>query len=207
VNNTRVAAWEQVQDLITESGAHPVTLVLSRGGRTRSVTVTPKPVTEPDVYGGQATRHVVGIAPTVVPETLGPLEAVAGGFSDTVYWCKLTVVILGKIVNGTISAKTLGGPIMIAQLSGQSAEQGPMALSVFLAVLSVNLGIINLFPIPVLDGGHLVFYLIEAARRKPLSLRAREKAQQVGLVLLVALMAFVIYNDIARIIAEKVAGG
>ena len=149
----------------------------------------------------------MGIAPTVVPETLGPLEAVAGGFSDTVYWCKLTVVILGKIVNGTISAKTLGGPIMIAQLSGQSAEQGPMALSVFLAVLSVNLGIINLFPIPVLDGGHLVFYLIEAARRKPLSLRAREKAQQVGLVLLVALMAFVIYNDIARIIAEKVAGG
>ncbi|MBU2489381.1 MAG: RIP metalloprotease RseP [Proteobacteria bacterium] len=207
INGGKVTSWEDVQNLITKSGADPVTLELSRNGETRTVTVVPQEVTELNIYGEEITRHVVGIRATAEHQPIGLLEGVTEGIKDTAYWCKLTVVILGKIITGDISPKTLGGPIKIAELSGDYAEQGPMALSIFIAVLSINLGIINLFPIPVLDGGHLVFYLIEAVRRKPLALRTRELAQQVGLVLLMLLMAFVIFNDIVGIVTNRAAGG
>jgi regulator of sigma E protease len=114
---------------------------------------------------------------------------------------KLTFVVLGKLIVGAISPKTLAGPIGIAQMSGEVAKAGPLAFLSFLALLSINLGILNLLPIPILDGGHLLFFIIEGIMGKPLSIRKRELAQQVGLFLLIVLMVFVFYNDIYRLVA------
>ncbi len=110
----------------------------------------------------------------------------------------LTVV---KLLMRVLPSDTLGGPILIAQMAGDQAREGVSPFLYFLALLSVNLGILNLFPIPILDGGHLVFFSIEALRRKPLSPQSRMMAQQVGLALILMLTALVFYNDIARLIA------
>jgi regulator of sigma E protease len=112
---------------------------------------------------------------------------------------ELMVVIIAKLIKGDISTDTLGGPIMIAQMAGDSAKAGIGSLISFIALISVNLAIINLLPIPVLDGGHLLFFSIEALKGRPVSIKVREIAQQVGLFILILLMILVFYNDISRI--------
>jgi regulator of sigma E protease len=112
---------------------------------------------------------------------------------------ELMVVIIAKLIKGDISTDTLGGPIMIAQMAGDSAKAGVGSLISFIALISVNLAIINLLPIPILDGGHLLFFLIEAIKRRPVSIKVREVAQQIGLFILILLMILVFYNDITRI--------
>jgi regulator of sigma E protease len=113
----------------------------------------------------------------------------------------LTVLTVVKLLMRVLPSDTLGGPILIAQMAGDQAREGISPFLYFLALLSVNLGILNLLPIPILDGGHLVFFSIEALRRKPLSSQSRMMAQQVGLALILMLTALVFYNDIARLIA------
>ena len=108
---------------------------------------------------------------------------------------------------GAIERTNIGGPIQIASMAGQQAREGLVQLAMFTAVISVNLAILNLLPIPMLDGGHLLFFVIEAVLGRPLSLRKREMAQQVGFVLLLALMVFAVYNDLVRIGALKLFGG
>ena len=105
-----------------------------------------------------------------------------------------------KIVQGRIPAQEIGGPLMIAQAAGQQAQVGLESLLLFIAVISINLGVLNLLPIPILDGGHLLFFVLEIVMRRPLDMRHREIAQQVGLVILISLMAFAFYNDILRVI-------
>jgi regulator of sigma E protease len=107
-----------------------------------------------------------------------------------------------KLIEAKISPKTIGGPVLIYQMAGEVVQRGPVELLSFTALLSINLAILNLLPIPVLDGGHLLFSLIEWLRGKPVSLRKREIAQQVGMVLLVGLMIFAFYNDITRWLAK-----
>jgi regulator of sigma E protease len=115
----------------------------------------------------------------------------------------LTLKALWRMVSGQLSATNIGGPIQIAAESGRQASEGPAALALFMAIISVNLAILNLLPVPMLDGGHLLFFLIEAVLGRPLSLRKREVAQQVGFVLLVMLMAFALVNDLARVDAFR----
>jgi regulator of sigma E protease len=124
------------------------------------------------------------------------------GTLETWQIAKLTILSVGKILAGTLSAKTIGGPILIAQLAGQQAKAGLTNLIFFIALLSVNLGILNLLPIPVLDGGHLLFFFIEAVSRRPVNLKMREVAQQIGIFVLIALMIYVFYNDISRILFD-----
>ena len=133
-------------------------------------------------------------------ERLNPIEAVAQGVLQTWQIAELTVLSVAKILTGTLSAKTIGGPILIAQLAGEQAKAGITNLIFFIALLSVNLGILNLLPIPVLDGGHLLFFLIEAVSRRPVNLKMREVAQQIGIFVLILLMIYVFYNDISRIL-------
>jgi regulator of sigma E protease len=113
---------------------------------------------------------------------------------------RLTLVGIAKIFQRIVPAKTIGGPIMIVQLAGQQAQAGAMNLLFFSAFLSISLGLFNLFPIPVLDGGQIWFLLVEAVRGRPLSRRVKEITQQVGLVLLVLLMLFAFYNDLTRVV-------
>jgi regulator of sigma E protease len=133
---------------------------------------------------------------------LGFFEAFQSGLAQTWGITKMTVVSLIKLVERKVPLATLGGPIFIAQLADQQAQEGWANLLFFTALLSINLGILNLLPIPVLDGGHLFFFGLEWILGKPLSLKKREVAQQVGMFVLILLMVFVFYNDIVRIIQQ-----
>jgi regulator of sigma E protease len=130
---------------------------------------------------------------------MNAFQAFSESLIQTYRVTELMVVIIVKLISGDISTDTIGGPIMIAQMAGDSAKAGIGSLISFIALISVNLAIINLLPIPVLDGGHLLFFSIEAVKGRPVSTKVREIAQQVGLFILLLLMVLVFYNDISRI--------
>ena len=204
IDGKLVSRWEEMAALIKESGGRPLNIGILRNNTGISVKIAPKVVSSQNLFGEQIEKYAIGITASGAfsVEKLTPLEAGAEGVSQTWEIAKLTVVAIGKIISGTVSAKTLGGPIMIAQMAGQQAKAGITNLIFFIALLSVNLGIINLLPIPVLDGGHLMFFFIEAVGRKPVNIKVREVAQQVGIVVLIMLMIFVFYNDIVRVLFD-----
>ena len=131
-----------------------------------------------------------------------PLFSLYHGLEATWGWTELTAVGIYKMIVGDISSKNIGGPLTIANISGEAASQGASSVVFLIAILSINLGVLNLLPIPILDGGHLFFFLIEAILRKPLGERQRELAQQVGLVLLVGIMIFAFWNDLERLFSR-----
>jgi len=153
-----------------------------------------------DTFGGTIVRGIIGIRRVTTPETLelkraGPIEAVLLGVRETNFIIVSTLQYIGDVVVGRQSADQLGGPIRIAEVSGQVAKIGPEALLNLIAVISVSIGLINLFPIPLLDGGHLLFYAIEGLRRKPLSEKTQEIGFRIGLALVLMLMVFATWND------------
>jgi regulator of sigma E protease len=151
------------------------------------------------------TSPVIGVvsAGETVTDSFPPLQAIRRGSAQWWHVIELTFLSLVRIVERVIPLDTIGGPIMIVKMAGQQAAAGGVNFFAFVALLSINLGILNLLPVPILDGGHLAFYLVELVIRRPVSRRAREIAQQVGLVFLVSLMMLAFYNDIARIITGK----
>jgi regulator of sigma E protease len=196
INDTPVQTWTEVSALIRLSNGQPVTIVVRRQETVLTLTGQPTLEEEKNVFGEViATRYILGIrvADTVVRLAAG--EALQAGVQHT--WNLIRVTLLGvvKIIQKVVPASELGGPVRIAQIAGQQMEVGWANLIHFAGLLSVSLGILNLFPIPILDGGHLVFFAVEAIRRKPLSMETRERLQMVGLVLLLSLMLFVFYND------------
>jgi regulator of sigma E protease len=206
VASTAIDRWDEMSGIIHESPGKPIRFVVLRGEESLEFTITPelKTITEPT---GKETRiGLIGIRPAGnnFIKRYGPVSAVVLGVEETVRVSGLTVVAIVKLIQRVIPAKTIGGPILIAQMAGQQASKGALNFFTFMAVISVNLGIINLLPIPVLDGGHLVFLVIEVIRKKPVSERAMQLAQRFGLVLILMLMAFAIYNDILRVITGGV---
>ncbi len=202
VEGVPVQEWSELSHLIQESGGKPIQLKMQRGDDTFTVQLTPEIKETSTILGEKISRPLIGIVASnnVIVEKINPLQAGYYAITQTIGMIKLTFVVLGKLIVGTISPKTLAGPIGIAQMSGEVAKAGPLAFLSFLALLSINLGILNLLPIPILDGGHLLFFLFEAVMGKPLSIKKRELAQQVGLFLLILLMVFVFYNDIYRLV-------
>ena len=202
VNGVEVQEWSDLSELIQKSGGKSVQLKLQRGDKVFAVELTPEIRKTQTILGEEVNRPLIGIVASnnFIVEKINPFQAMYYAVDQTVAMIKLTFVVLGKLFAGAISPKTLAGPIGIAQMSGQVAKAGPLAFLSFLALLSINLGILNLLPIPILDGGHLLFFCIEGVMGKPLSIKKREVAQQVGLFLLIALMVFVFYNDIYRLI-------
>jgi regulator of sigma E protease len=201
VNDAPVASWDALSAAIRASGGQPVALTVQRAGTAVPLTVTPQAQPDKNIFGevvGQA--YVIGIERGFDQVDVGPLEAIGNGAKQTVWWMQTLVMSVVKIFQGRISAQDIGGPILIVQAAGQQAQVGLESLLLFMAVISINLGILNLLPIPILDGGHLLFFLIEIVMRRPLDMRHREIAQQVGLVILIGLMAFAFYNDILRIV-------
>jgi regulator of sigma E protease len=203
IDGTPVDEWGELSNLIKESGGKPVRLKIQRGDETLMVRLTPEIKQTTNILGEKVSRPLIGIVASdnMVVEKVNLFEALYYAVLQTGSTIQLTFVVLGKLIVGAISPKTLAGPIGIAQMSGQVAKAGAIAFLHFLALLSINLGILNLLPIPILDGGHLLFFSIEAVRGKPLSIKKREVAQQVGLFLLILLMVFVFYNDIYRLVA------
>ena len=202
INGIEVKEWSDLSQLIQESGGKSIQLKLQRGDSVFSVELTPEIRKTQTILGEEVNRPLIGIVASnnYIVEKVNPFQALYYAVDQTVGMIKLTFVVLGKLIVGAISPKTLAGPIGIAQMSGQVAKAGPLAFLSFLALLSINLGILNLLPIPILDGGHLLFFCIEGVMGKPLSIRKRELAQQVGLFLLIMLMVFVFYNDIYRLV-------
>jgi len=203
VEGESITTWDELSRRVRASGGAALRLRVQReGGAVEEVVVTPEERPEKTVFGeviGKA--YLIGIERFAEVEPVSLASAVGLGAYQTYYWVKMTLLSVVKIFEGTVSARDLGGPILIVQAAGKQAQLGLEYLINFLGLISVNLGVLNLLPVPVLDGGHLVFFGFEALRGRPLALRQREVAQQVGLVLLLALMVFVFYNDITRLIA------
>jgi regulator of sigma E protease len=204
VDGKPVADWEALSTAIKESHGRALAVVIDRKGERLEVTVVPAKIETENIFGETVVTYIIGI--TAAGETdirrLPPGRALLRGVMETWEVARLTIVGFIKLIARVIPAKTLGGPIMIAQMAGQQAKAGLLNLIYFMGIISVNLGILNLFPVPVLDGGHILFILLEMILGRPLSMRKLEIAQQVGLFILISLMIFVFYNDLTRIFTE-----
>jgi len=203
VEGQRVRAFDELALLVQQSPETPIRVGVDRDGERLSLNVVPRKVSVwSDVIRDSVDIGQIGV--TSDPEggyrTLSWTEAMPEGSFRTWYWVRTTLEFLGQLVSGQSSAKEVGGPILIGQLSGRAARAGIWALLSFMAIISVNLAILNLLPVPVLDGGHLTFLAFEAVRGKALSVEQRIRLTQVGLVLIVGLMVWVITNDVLRLL-------
>ncbi len=205
VEGQAMSRWENLAMTIRQSGEMPLTLSVRRGDRDFQVQVTPQRMETADIFGGKVSAMIIGITAGDHPavEQVGPIRALEQGvlFTGRLTW--LTVESLYKLAAREVPLKSIGGPILIAQVAGKQAKMGVTYLVQFMAALSVNLFLLNLLPIPVLDGGHLFFFTLEAIRGKPLPLQHREMAQGLGLMLLLALMILVFYQDILRLVQTQ----
>jgi regulator of sigma E protease len=181
-------------------------VVVERGGAPLTLTVVADREREKGPGGEiEVGRIGIGIEPAVSLEYSRPgaIGAVVQGFEDTWYMTVLTVTGLWKLISRQIDSSNIGGPLQIATEAARQAQQGLAAVARFTAIISVNLAVLNLLPVPILDGGHLFFFLIEAVLGRPLSVKKRETAQQVGFVLLMLLMVYALYNDLVRLDAFR----
>ncbi len=200
-NGKDVTTWEQLSETVLGSHGQQLHFVVERDGKRFPLDVTPELKDSRSMFGedqGQVFR--IGIEASHDWKVVGPIEAVQMAAEQT--WTASVVVLKGLalMAQGRVSPRELGGPIAIARAAGQQARAGGRYFLTMLAFLSINLGVLNLLPIPALDGGHLAFFALEGAMRRPLRPRHRELAQQVGLLLLITLMVFVFYNDIHRLV-------
>ncbi len=204
INNRPVKSWNELAEMIKRQGINSLVLTVKRGEKTLKITVTPKIEKMKTLLGEEVQRPVIGIiaAGEIKIERLNPLSACLEGIKQTWMTTKMTVITLKNLILGKLSLRMLAGPIGIVQLTTQEAKAGLAVLFSFAALLSINLGIINLFPLPVLDGGHLVLFAVEAIRRRPLSMKTIEITQKMGIAILVFLMLIVMYNDILRILKK-----
>ena len=204
VGEKKIATWEELAAGIRASGAgKELPLTVRRGEEEIRVTVLPEIREGRTIFGEKVDGPKIGVVASneVFQQKINAVAAVGRAAGETGRIIRLTVLTVVKLIMRVIPSNTLGGPLLIAQIAGDQARQGISPFVYFLGLLSVNLGILNLLPIPILDGGHLLFFSIEALRRKPLTPQARMMAQQVGLAVILMLTALVFYNDIARLIA------
>lgn len=202
IDGVRVTSWDEMSAMISGCEGRTLRFSIDREGSQIDVDVTPALSHTQNAFGEDIDRYMIGVELGGDMKSVGIGEAFFESFQQTYYWTELTVVSLVKLVQGSVSKKNLGGPIRIAQVAGQQFEAGLASFVFFIAILSVNLAIINFIPVPVLDGGHLLFFIIEAVIRRPLNTRMREVAQQIGIFILVFLMIFVFYNDITQLFSS-----
>lgn len=205
INGTPVNQWTDMADIIHANALKTISMKVQRNAELLTVTVTPESKKAKDLFGEEREVGLIGVKPS--GDTATVKESFPGALKGAVVktWevSSLTLVGIVKLIQRIVPADTIGGPILIFQLAEKQATAGALSYFLFAAVISINLGILNLLPIPVLDGGHLFFLAIEAIRRKPLSERTVQIAQRVGLALLLLLMAFAMYNDIFRLFTGK----
>ncbi len=200
IAGTEVTRFGDLQIVVRENPGTALPMIVRRGNADLNLTVTPKEIVTEDRFGNTLRFGQLGVrSNNVAMIKHGPLDALWSATVETYSMTAQTLRAVGQMITGSRGTEELGGPIKIAQMSGEVAKQGWDTTFWFIAVLSVNLGLINLFPIPVLDGGHLVFYTLEAIRGRPLNERFREYASVAGLSLVIALMVFVTWNDIVSI--------
>jgi regulator of sigma E protease len=216
ISGEKVNYWDDIARTVAQGKGAPLQLEISRDGKIFPVQITPRLMKGKNLFGDEVSSYKIGVSPSgqIVSKRLGPQGALTASLQQTWNVTKLTVISIVKLIDGTLSPKTLGGPILIAQIAGAQAQEGVIAFLLFMALLSINLAVLNLLPIPVLDGGHLLFYLIEIVIRRPVSMKWRERSQQVGFALLILLMIWVyimyvdrlhikVLDDFARIFTKQ----
>ncbi len=205
IDDQEIKDWSEVYYIVTESKGNTLKFTVERNGELITLNATPEEVEVKNEFGevtGKGYRLGIARDMTLEFEPATILESVTAGFNQTVEMTRKTLIGIWKMMQRIIPASEIGGPILIAQIAGKQLQSGWLDFFYFMGFLSVNLGILNLLPIPVLDGGHLVFFSMEAIRRKPLTRELQEKMQLIGIVLLVSLMVFAFYNDILRIVTS-----
>jgi len=201
VNDKAIPTWEELSKTIVASNGERLRLTVERDGSQFPLEITPALRENRTIFGESAGNvYRIGIEASHDWSPVGPIKAVGMAAEQT--WTASAVVVKGLVLmfQGRVPLRELGGPIAIARAAGQQARAGARYFLSMLAFLSVNLAVLNLLPIPALDGGHLAFFTVEGLLRRPLRQRHREIAQQVGLLLLITLMVFVFYNDIHRLV-------
>lgn len=206
IDGAKVDSFSDMQRIVGSHAGQPLAFTVERGDRQVTLTATPELKEIKDPFGNSHRTGLLGIsrslaAGDVTTQRFGPVEAIGMGVQETWFVVARTFDYLGGLVAGRESADQLGGPIRIAQVSGQVATFGIGALLSLAAVLSVSIGLLNLFPIPLLDGGHLLFYAFEAIRGRPLSARTQDIGFRIGLALVLMLMIFATWNDVLHIAA------
>jgi regulator of sigma E protease len=196
-DGTAVKTWDDFVSVVRSKPGTPISLTIEREGATRTFEVTPDAKTR--IIGAQARQSDDYVAKMFVRVQHGPLASLTKGVAKTWDISIFSLKMLGRMLIGEISWKHLSGPVTIADFAGQSAQMGWISYVSFLALISISLGVLNLLPIPLLDGGHLMYYVIEIVKGGPLSERAMELGQRVGLALLLVMMAFAFYNDLNRL--------
>lgn len=205
INGKSVTKWADMTEIIHGSANKPISIKIQRDSSVTTITITPESKMVKDIFGEEKEIGLIGVKPS--GEIFTVSEDVFTSAKNAVLrtWeiTSLTVVGIIKLIQRIIPADTIGGPIMIFSLAEKQAEAGALSFFTFAAIISINLAVLNLLPIPVLDGGHLLFMAIEAIRRKPLSEKTILMAHRIGWVFLLSLMAFALYNDIFRMISGK----
>jgi len=210
INGRSISSFGDMQRVVSMSAGETLTIVVDRGGAPVTLKATPTLREIKDNFGNVMRVGVLGISRSMAPEdlqyqTVGPLNAIGQGFAETWFVVEQTLGYIGGVVAGRQSAEQLGGPIRIAEVSCQVAAVGLAALFHLTAILSISIGLLNLFPVPLLDGGHLMFYAIEAIRGRPLSERTQEMGFRIGFALVIMLMLFATFNDISGILRRFVS--
>jgi len=203
IDGKPIDTFKDMQEIVALNPDVPLTFVVERGGQKVTLRATPKLTEDRDNFGNVYRIGRLGLSQTNSPQDVktrkfGPLGAIEEAAKQTWFVVDQTFAYLGKVVVGRASTDQLGGPLRIAQMSGQAASLGFSTLMNWAGLISVSIGLLNLFPIPLLDGGHLLFYGIEAIRGRPLSERVQEFGFRIGLALIVMLMIFTVWNDLSH---------
>jgi regulator of sigma E protease len=203
IDGTKITDFQQLPQIIAVSGGQTMAFAIQRAGRDLTVWITPRIMKSRDFLGNVGEQVMIGIGPNpnarISSERYGPVGAFAAACQETWTIARTTVLGVAQIIGGHASADQLRGPAGIAQMTGQVAAFGFLALLNLVAVLSVSIGLANLFPIPLLDGGHLLYYACEAVLGRPLGVRAQEVGFRLGLVLVLGLMLLSTWNDLIRL--------
>ena len=201
IDGQKIVFWEDIKPIIADGKGKEVEVTVERGAEKKHFLIKPKLSKIKSIFGEDEFAYLIGVSPAgkTIIERKNPWDAIIASVSKTWEISKLTLISVVKMLEGVISPRTLGGPIFIAQIAGAQVKEGIIPFIFFMAILSINLGVINLFPIPVLDGGHIFFYIIEIVTRREISIKVKEMSQQIGFVILLMLMLFVVFIDVERL--------
>lgn len=205
INETPLSTWSDVVHYVRSSPDLPISFTIKRNGEIVSISVTPERIVEKGEAFGRIGAAVdesgLSLDSMMIRVSYGPVVSLQKAVRETWEKSVFSLVMIGKMIAGDISVRNISGPVTIADYAGQSAKLGPDYYVKFMALVSISLAVLNLLPVPILDGGHLLYYVLEIIRRKPLSDKAMELGQQVGMALLLMLMALAFYNDLNRLIS------
>ena len=200
IGGENVQVFSDIPMKIATNLGTPIDIVLKRGDETLHKTITPQAFEDKDALGNAVTRPLIGFRSMEMKyEDTGLVRAVGEAVKRTYDICASTLTAIGQMITGKRDAKDLKGPLGIAKLSGQAAEKDVQTILWFIAMLSANLGLVNLLPVPLLDGGHLLFYGVEALRGRPLAVKIQEYGFRFGFAVLISLMAFSLFNDVRQL--------